>query len=573
MRNTPAMVQEFLDSLSNYDAEIQHWASNSGVSDASVDKTVQEITSLVDQRQGGHRIVIHLVGEAAASEPLAAAYVARLGSSSCCWVSWSPPTVPCRWVEMREAEKLLGQEFDVVVLSCHPGLHADALGCCAGLALGGGAFVILTPDWAAQKSKRKPLSPFTARVDKFLRQCPRVVVDDSGVVALEPGSDPGYWARPVPQRTVVPSGFQPVNQGQEAVVARMVEAARGGDRVALLASRGRGKSTALGMAAVALQKAGYPAVITGPEIGAVQAVLAVLGAAKVEAAFVAAGEVDCASLSPGTALLIDEAARIDTDVLRSLLTTHKGPAVLCSTADGYEGNGQMLAKILREVSMNILTLEDPIRWAKGDPFECTVNQCLLLDAQCASVPDDAAEDVDFTKVHRRLLQSDDGLLAQVYSLLKGAHYRTSPSDLRLLLDDTTVELFLARSGDGQHVIAVCMLVHEGVHGLKRHDLISETLKIEQGYRVARVARIAVHPSFQGKGLGARLTAAVVERFKEHSGDIVGVLFRADDRLSVFWSTCGFRTISAREGRARLVVRAISDRSVSAVDVAATRLGE
>ena len=99
-----------------------------------------------------------------------------------------------QWVDVKNAEQLLGTECEVCVLVCIPHLHADALGALAGLILGGGLLVLVVTDGseAGHGSRRTALkagegdspskklfwkTPFDVRFGTILQDCPHTLLD------------------------------------------------------------------------------------------------------------------------------------------------------------------------------------------------------------------------------------------------------------------------------------------------------------------------------------------------------------------------------------------------------------
>ncbi|RXR92049.1 GNAT family N-acetyltransferase, partial [Staphylococcus saprophyticus] len=139
-----------------------------------------------------------------------------------------------------------------------------------------------------------------------------------------------------------------------------------------------------------------------------------------------------------------------------------------------------------------------------------------------------------------------------------AHYRTTPSDLRHLLDgpDTRVVTL----GDAAGPAAVAVVADEGgfdaalaervARGERRPrgHLMAQSLAAHAGSREAltgrlrRVQRIAVHPAARRRGLGRELLA----REREAAGDagiaLLGASFGAEPGLLAFWRAQGFRTV-------------------------------
>ncbi|XP_071931337.1 RNA cytidine acetyltransferase 1-like isoform X3 [Coffea arabica] len=175
---------------------------------------------------------------------------------------------------------------------------------------------------------------------------------------------------------------------------------------------------------------------------------------------------DHQKLSQVELLVIDEAAAIPLPVIKSLL----GPSLvfLSSTVNGYEGTGRSLSlKLLSHLEKNSqisaagkndchsvrkfqkLELKESIRYAAGDPIESWLNNLLCLDAT-SSVPPISRfchpSECKLYYVNRDTLFSfhkeSEIFLQQIMSLFVASHYKNSPNDLQLMADAPAHHLFV-----------------------------------------------------------------------------------------------------------------------------------
>lgn len=148
-------------------------------------------------------------------------------------------------------------------------------------------------------------------------------------------------------------------------------------------------------------------------------------------------------------------------------------------------------------------------------------------------------------------------LADIYRLLSGAHYRTSPLDWRRLLDAPGMH-YLAVTIE-QHCAGALWLVEEG--GLSpllshqvwagfrrpRGNLVAQSLAAHGGsplsatLRGLRVSRIAVHPSHQRQQLGSELIKRALP-LAQGQYDYLSVSFGYTEGLWRFWQRCGFKIV-------------------------------
>ena len=148
-----------------------------------------------------------------------------------------------------------------------------------------------------------------------------------------------------------------------------------------------------------------------------------------------------------------------------------------------------------------LRLEMPIRWAAHDPVERFVFRALLLDAAPA---DDAvvvaAQACVVERLDRDRLAADEATLAQLFGLLVLAHYRTSPLDLRHLLDGPNVTVWAVRCG--ATVVATALTVREGGFDPALARAIYEGRRRPRGHLIAQ--SLAVHSGFEAAPRLARV---------------------------------------------------------------------
>ncbi len=530
-----------------------------------------------------HRRMLVIAGE---RDQCLAAADRLLAGRDALWITDQPrgasDTLPAA-----RAHALLGGERATLVFDAHAGFDVEAFGACAGVVRGGGLFLLLTPPFAcwpqqdhAEKARIADYPhPPGAVGGRFLQRF-IAVLQAAGVPILRAGDPPP--AIPPPPRFDIGR-----TADQDTAIAAVLQVARGHTHrpLVLLADRGRGKSAALGMAAARLVTEGFGRlVITGPRPAAAETALAHARAALPEATHqgrclslgrasltfaapdaLAAGEV-AADL-----VLVDEAAAIPVPILERLLRRFPR-LVFSTTVHGYEGTGRgfavRFARVLDRLTpgWHELTLHQPVRWEQGDALEALVFRALLLDAEPApeqalrggaAIP--AVETLD-----RDRLVEDEALLNEVFGLLVLAHYRTSPMDLRQLLDGPNVSVRVLRSHE--HIVGVALVVEEGAlppalarevwtgRRRVRGHLLAQSLAQHAGLmdapclRGRRILRIAVHPAVQGRGLGGRLVQAVVEACRAAGADYVGSSFGATAGLLHFWQRSGFQGV--RLGLAR-----------------------
>ena len=154
-----------------------------------------------------------------------------------------------------------------------------------------------------------------------------------------------------------------------------------------------------------------------------------------------------ASTTEADWLIVDEAAAIPGPLLEKLAS--RFPRVLLTTTvQGYEGTGRgfLLKFCARFSGLRRYTLSTPVRWAAGCPLERIVANALLFDD--ALIDRKPEGEVRLTSLEPGMWESDPTRGAGVYELLCAAHYRTSPLDLRRMMDAPGQALCCCSGGRG-----------------------------------------------------------------------------------------------------------------------------
>lgn len=506
------------------------------------------------------------------------------------WVgAGAPADIPT--LSFKRSREALGGECGQVIFNALDGLDPDALAAVAGLPRGGGRLVLLTPPLDQWPQLADPelarITPypqtageargvFLTRLCRLIQACPQVWRIRKGQPLPAP-------PRPAAGRS--PSAMPPKDACRTAEQREAVEGiravARGRPRrpLVLRSHRGRGKTSALGLAAASVLADGLgDVVVTAPRRAAVEPLFA-LAASQPGVITASSGrlchgdqqlrfippDVLLDSLPEARLLLIDEAAALPVPLLEALF--HAYPrCVFATTEHGYEGTGRgfairFQASLVREaVSVHHLTLTTPIRWAPDDPLEALIDRLLLLDADpVETLPaDPAVERVDVTAVDPARLGEDEPRLIELFGLLVSAHYRTSPRDLRQLLDVPGSRIWQATLR--RHVIATALTQDEGGIGMAlseavfngerrvRGHLLPQTMAAHAGephwpaLRGRRIQRIAAHAKVRRQGLGSRLVQAITQQARDDGLDFVGVSFGVEDELLAFWAAQGMRPL-------------------------------
>ena len=534
---------------------------------------------------------------------------------------WLADTLSClpdyavhsgRLVTRGQVVSLLGSESDVLIVDGYSGLNPDSVAALAGTIVKGGVMIILAPlldQWASfcdpeyQKIAVYPYSPRDIP-GLFLQHFSRVLgqyCDDGNFTKLDINTD-DETLEVIAKNYRAQSQFQGQSQGQlhgqdqfictdsqQRVVDAVNRVCTGHRKrpLVLTADRGRGKSAAIGMAlADLIQTSGpYHFLVTAPSLAAVDRLFAhcsgVLGVAMdMPGALCWQGSTvryclpdQVEQQSKVSMLIVDEAAAIGTDMLTQWLDTFSR-IVFSSTVHGYEGSGQGFLLRFQQTLTQVmpqhkrLTLTDPIRWREGDKVEAFINAAFLLNASAdvdverMEARVDANHLIRIRHIDRAELIQPTSVLTGLFGLLVTAHYKTTPGDLRNLLDGPNLEVFVATYHDGgnESVVGALLLAKEGAfegelasaiwQGQRRPrgHVIPQTLAVQCGYdgglksKSARIIRVAVNPSIQQRGLGKRLVKAAESYAKLQGFEWLGSSFGATENLVGFWRACGLKPV-------------------------------
>jgi tRNA(Met) cytidine acetyltransferase len=526
----------------------------------------------------------------------------------------------------RNADELLGRTRGVVVLDCHERFVPNALGQCVGAVDGGGLLVLLTPpldDWPSVRDRfddSLAVPPYAIGdvTGRFRERFVDTLRAHSGIEIVSLGADGPEGdvverdgltgeageeeeatggAESGGEPTVPPNATFPAAAYEACLTADQARAVRAfeslaapGNAVVVEADRGRGKSSAAGLAAGALALAGADVLVTAPAFRNAAEVFARAGeltrsesggtaARDGESRIEVEGGGRVRYLPPAEAAelpgdpdvaIVDEAAALPVRLLEGFLDGSLSVA-FCTTVHGYEGAGRGFAIRFRErlldgpLAVRDVRLDEPIRYARNDPIEAWASRALLLDARPAVDEAIAGATVD-EATYRALapddLVADEALLGEAFGLLVAAHYRTEPNDLARLLDapNLTARALVAEG----RVVAVALLAREGgldaetrramyegerVRGNMVPDVLTSQLRDEEAAepRGLRTVRIATHPAVRDGGFGSRLLDEVHAEFGAEV-NYFSVGYGATPRLLRFWDRAGYRVVHLSTSR-------------------------
>ena len=497
-----------------------------------------------------------------------------------------PPTL-----SPRKARTRLGAEHQLVVLDANvTGLDPEALGALAGTLAGGGLLVLITPprwgeapdpDYARFTDYPLHWTDLTAH---YLARLVRKLQASNQVVHWVAGQMPRLPSLPKAEEYGVTGDDKDCLSADQAYAVRELVGLRRRRPLVITADRGRGKSAALGIAcARLLMHKTRRVVLTAPRLSAVESVFERVASLCPDGYQVSPGRflmAQCSELiflppdvlteqvnaqqqgGDGSYLMVDEAAAIPAALLGQWLSAFPRIA-FATTVHGYEGSGRGFALRFRATLERLtpqwkaLALEAPIRWGAGDPLEELVNQLLLLKAPLPIAQQQRRPAVS-AAVDRERLGQHEAALAKLFGLLVQSHYRTSPNDLRQLLDGPGTALRVIEQNEEPQAVLVTreeggfdrVLADQVARGERRPQghLLAQSLATHAGSRDAltarwrRVARIATHPERRRQGLGKNLLDDDIADAKRQGIALYGATFGAEASLLLFWLAQGFTPV-------------------------------
>lgn len=444
-------------------------------------------------------------------------------------------------------QTLLGREFRHAVFDARHGFDAAAFAALSGTLKAGSWLVLLLPVWEEWENQPDADSlrwsdcPDPIATPHFVQHFKRVLTANNDAI-LWRQNQPFSLAHFTPRTDWHPATGAPQPE-QQQLLQQLLTMPPG--VAAVTAARGRGKSALAGQL---ISRIAGSAIVTAPAKAATD-VLAQFAGEKFR--FIAPDAL-LASDEQADWLVVDEAAAIPAPLLYQLVSRFPR-TLLTTTVQGYEGTGRgfLLKFCARFPHLHRFELQQPIRWAQGCPLEKMVSEALVFDDE--NFTHTPQGNIVISAFEQTLWRSEPETPLKVYQLLSGAHYRTSPLDLRRMMD-APGQHFLQAAG-GNEIAGALWLVDEG--GLSqelsqavwagyrrpRGNLVAQSLAAHGSNPLAatlrgrRVSRIAVHPARQREGTGRQLIAGALQYI--HDLDYLSVSFGYTEELWRFWQRCGF----------------------------------
>ncbi|WP_293746870.1 GNAT family N-acetyltransferase [uncultured Paraglaciecola sp.] len=478
-------------------------------------------------------------------------------------------------INIKNYRSKLGHEYDFVVLNCFSGFRANAAMALSGTIKAKGLMILLCPDidlWPTyddpEKINRISFGYNQQKINsQFFRYLSSAFTEDHFVAVCTKDQFSGSVA--IAEKMSVTHNFDQQNQAVEGIIR--VALGHRNRPLVLTADRGRGKSSALGIAAAELMKQ-YSKTIwvtalhldnTEQIFGHALRMLPMASATKSNITFQGSSlnfkPIDqlLNSKESTNLLLVDEASSLPIHILIKL--ANKYPRIVfSSTIHGYEGSGRGFEmRFIKQLSQlrpdfKRMQMAQPIRWYQHDTLEQFWFKTMFQNVQQDSKNIDSdSQPISYRHISKTQLFNNKKLLADVFRLLINAHYQTSQDDLQRLLDAPEIECFIMTRGNT--LLGVVQTVEEGGNYFDElAENIADCSRRVKGHLVAqniassyntepfllskqwRISRIAIEPEHQRKGLGKQLIDYVEQQAKQQDINFLSASFGCNADILRFW---------------------------------------
>lgn len=558
------------------------------------------------------------------------------------------------YVSYHVLDKILGKTYNAAVIDLLNNLEPNDIGRLMGVVEGGGLYILLMPSLdtlfkTITRFRSNLLTPQYTIKDLrtyFEKRFVKKLMEHSGIAVYD--ADRTVFIKRFPKEKIRSYKPSPISFPEKSKIPRKVfQLALTQDQVNVLtimgnfykkiedkkivfvltADRGRGKSSAIGLALGGIAhklrraKGRCRIIVTAPNETNVQEVLRFAARAlavlkhKVDieekeeyiiGVYAKGIEIEyhkplVASKAKCDIIAVDEAASIHVPMLFSILKNHN-KIIYSSTVHGYEGAGRGFSvrflKRLRnmdDVEIYEYEMSEPIRYASEDPIEKWAFDTLLLDAEPARLDETDLKYISEKKVEyyipdlEKFFLEDEEELRQFFGIYIMAHYRNNPNDLGIMMDaphhfvralklpssKIVVSLELAEEGLMVEEIAKESAKGAWIMGNIIPDRIIKHYKlIDFGeLKGIRIVRIATHPEVMGRGLGSLALKLLEEEARSKGYDWIGAGFGVTRELLNFWLKNGYTPVHMSPERnpvsgeySIIVVKPLNEKSKGFIDI-------
>ncbi|GAB2709696.1 tRNA(Met) cytidine acetyltransferase TmcA domain-containing protein [Aliiglaciecola aliphaticivorans] len=514
-------------------------------------------------------------------------------------------------IQTKQYRSVLGQEFEWVIYDGFSELRGNALLAMSGCVSRSGLMIILCPDlesWSTQAKTQSSVdglgcitsshrSIFIDWLVEHIKTFPEVSIWQQNQIKLSQVQRVNLDSAPFEDEVCkTPDQLELVKYIQHVHAEK-------NNQIVVLADRGRGKSSALGIAAGQLIRSTTAKfIVTSTHRSMTQQIFK--QAAKTMGGhhkpldsdndpmnriqYLAFDKI-MKTLPKGDWLFIDEAATLPTEVLEKLVT-HYPKVVLSTTIHGYEGSGRGFELRFKPFlkthfsHFREFVLHRPIRWFENDPLEAFWHQVMALKTTSEKIitkpslklaqPSQAvirqpllgidnvnglAKNFTYQTYNGQQLIAQPNLLQAVFELLVDAHYQTTPDDLVRMLD-ANQQIQVMSNPQGMP-IAVALTAWEGGDKLKplANDIAQGNRRVP-GHLIPqrlafdhhkpqfmldsyiRVVRIAVKQQYRQMQVGSEILKLIKQDAIKNQIDFIGSSFGLTKALANFWFKNEFKLV-------------------------------
>lgn len=478
-------------------------------------------------------------------------------------------------LEMKTALKKLGQETHCLVIDISHEFNANAINAVCGTLVGGGlVFFIRSEDSSLHRNIERWLTHFTKQM---------LVISENAPLPLLPQvPTEKKLMSSFPQAGKLDELYRSIDQKHAVLSIKKVITGHAKRPLIITADRGRGKSSAIGIAITELVRDKKLIIgITAPLRVNINEVFGHAASVAKKLGMPVKQEKNVLTINGSTVtyfapdelirdsysldlLCIDEAAAIPAPMLLAL-TERYSRLVFSTTINGYEGTGRgfeiKFKKQLALLRPNFHSVEmtQPIRWSELDPLENWLSSVFLLDHKVSSnkQQDISREDVEFVRLNVSDLLTNPELAQSIFSLLVSAHYQTSPNDWLSLLSDPSLFCWAGIDKSSRNVLTCALVSLEGELDNQLIDDIQLGKRRPRGHLVPvsltqtlcinepaqqsciRIMRIAVEQHYQRMHLGSKFIECIKAFYCDLGIDYLSTSFGSTPGLNEFWLSLDF----------------------------------
>lgn len=461
-------------------------------------------------------------------------------------------------IPFNKSIQLLGQEFNVIIYDAFSGFDVDTFVRAIGLVQAPGLLVLMRPNnesWLHLDDVKNTWQNKKQGHHFFIQYLINQLVESFAVLPCHQSSN----LKPIEPlseslKTIIKESSL-LSEQQQSAWNKLQTFFDKKQSIALLAERGRGKSTLIGQWISQKSLSTKHFIVTSDSKKAAGHCLrfsedkANVEYKAIDKLLIDKPKADC--------IIVDEAATIPVALLFEL-KQHYQHIIYTTTLDGYEGTGQgfdlQFLATFNKQSLVHIELTAPMRWGNNDLLETWMKKVFLFKQEEKTLENNTLshQQLSYQQLTQQTLSKNTLLFKQIFHLLKTAHYRSKASDIRMLLDNPDITLFVAQSQS--QVIGVMVLISEGgfdqeltqeiYFGKRRPQghLLAQGLTVHGGceqfaeLKGVRIQRIAVAQTYRQQGIGSQLIKMAKEYASQIHVDYLGSVFALDEKRIKFWQS-------------------------------------